>query len=43
MAKAAGVFAVAIPGAYPNREALLASQPDVVAGDLHAVIESIPL
>lgn len=41
MAKAAGVYAVAVPGAYPNREALLDAQPDAVAADLGAVIEAI--
>src|SRR5258705_8206247 len=41
MAKAAGVFAVAVPGAYPNREALLGAQPDAIAEDLRGVIESI--
>lgn len=34
MARAAGVFAMAIPGGFPNREALLASEPDGVAPDL---------
>lgn len=34
MAKAAGVFSIAIPGGYPNREALAAAQPDVMAGSL---------
>jgi HAD superfamily hydrolase (TIGR01509 family) len=30
MARAAGVYAVAVPGAYPNREALIASRPDAM-------------
>lgn len=30
MARAAGVYAVAVPGAYPNREALAASRPDAM-------------
>ena len=30
MARAAGVYAVAVPGAYPNREALIASGPDAM-------------
>jgi HAD superfamily hydrolase (TIGR01549 family) len=38
MAKAAGVFAVAIPGGYPNREALLNAGPDAVAEDLGGVL-----
>jgi HAD superfamily hydrolase (TIGR01549 family) len=28
MARAAGVFSIAVPGGYPNREALLAAGPD---------------
>ena len=27
MARAAGVYSIAVPGGYPNREALLASFP----------------
>jgi phosphoglycolate phosphatase-like HAD superfamily hydrolase len=34
MAKAAGVFSIAIPGGYPNRDALAAAEPDVMAGSL---------
>jgi pyrophosphatase PpaX len=34
MARAAGVFAIAIPGGFPNRSALLASGADIVVGDL---------
>jgi phosphoglycolate phosphatase len=34
MARAAGVRSVAIPGAYPNREALLAAKPDVILRSL---------
>jgi HAD superfamily hydrolase (TIGR01509 family) len=34
MARAAGVFSIAIPGGYPNREALMAAQPDAVACSL---------
>ena len=30
MARAAGVYAVAVPGGYPNREALAAARPDAV-------------
>jgi HAD superfamily hydrolase (TIGR01509 family) len=36
MARAAGVFAVGIPGAFPNREALLAAGPDLLATSLEA-------
>ncbi len=35
MAKAAGAFAVGIPGGFPNREALAASGPDLLAPSLH--------
>jgi HAD superfamily hydrolase (TIGR01509 family) len=41
MAKAAGVYAVAVPGPYPNREALLAANPDRVAGSLGEAIDSL--
>lgn len=34
MAKAAGVFSIAIPGGYPNRDALAAAEPDVMVGSL---------
>ncbi|HEY0372843.1 MAG TPA: HAD-IA family hydrolase [Thermoanaerobaculia bacterium] len=34
MAKAAGVYAIAVPGGYPNREALLAAGADVVVSSL---------
>jgi HAD superfamily hydrolase (TIGR01549 family) len=34
MARAAGVYAVAVPGGYPNREALAASRPDA----MHATV-----
>ena len=34
MAQAAGVFSIAVPGSYPNREALLAAKPDRVAESL---------
>jgi phosphoglycolate phosphatase len=37
MARTAGVFAVAVPGAYPNREALEAAGPDVVVASLKEV------
>ena len=41
MAKAAGVFVVAVPGAYPNREALVSSGPDALADDLAGVIATL--
>jgi phosphoglycolate phosphatase len=34
MARAAGVFAVAVAGGYPNRRALAAAEPDLFADDL---------
>ena len=34
MARGAGVFAIGIPGAFPNREALVASRPDFLAESL---------
>jgi phosphoglycolate phosphatase len=38
MAKAAGAFAVGIPGGFPNRDALVASAPDLLVPSLeHAV------
>jgi len=39
MAKAANVFAVAVPGAYPNRDALAAAGADVIAEDLARAVE----
>ena len=38
MAKSAGVFAVGVPGTFPNREALVASNPDLLATDLAAAL-----
>jgi HAD superfamily hydrolase (TIGR01549 family) len=38
MAQSAGVFAIGIPGAFPNREALLGSKPDLLATDLAAAV-----
>jgi HAD superfamily hydrolase (TIGR01549 family) len=37
MARAAGVLSIAVPGCYPNREALLAAGPDRVAESLAEV------
>ncbi len=34
MARAAGAFSVGIPGGFPNREALVASRPDLLASSL---------
>jgi len=41
MARAAGVLSIAVPGGYPNREALLAAQPDILASSLHDVARII--
>jgi HAD superfamily hydrolase (TIGR01549 family) len=38
MARAANVFAVAVPGGYPNRDALLAARPDAVLAALRDVV-----
>jgi HAD superfamily hydrolase (TIGR01549 family) len=34
MARAAGALALGVPGGFPNREALIASAPDLLAGSL---------
>ena len=39
MARHAGVRSVAIPGGYPNRDALLAARPDVVLESLRELLE----
>jgi HAD superfamily hydrolase (TIGR01549 family) len=41
MARAAGVFAVGIPGGFPNREALEASEPDLLAPTIGAAIDRL--
>lgn len=41
MAKAANVYAVAVPGAYPNREALAAAGADVIAEDLTRAVDAL--
>jgi HAD superfamily hydrolase (TIGR01549 family) len=38
MARAAGVRAVGVPGGFPNREALAASRPDLLAPDVLAAV-----
>jgi HAD superfamily hydrolase (TIGR01549 family) len=38
MARAAGVRAVGVPGGFPNREALAASRPDVLAPDVMSAV-----
>jgi HAD superfamily hydrolase (TIGR01549 family) len=39
MARAAGVRAVGVPGGFPNREALAASRPDVLAKDMTSAVK----
>jgi HAD superfamily hydrolase (TIGR01549 family) len=41
MARAAGVFSVGIPGGFPNRQALVASAPDLLAPSLAAALERL--
>lgn len=39
MARAAGVYSIAVTGGYPNRDALLASKPDVFTESIAALLE----
>jgi HAD superfamily hydrolase (TIGR01549 family) len=41
MARAAGAFAVGIPGGFPNRPALAASNPDFLAESLAAAVDRL--
>ena len=41
MARAAGVRAVGIPGAFPNREALAAARPDVLSPSLAEAVAGV--
>jgi HAD superfamily hydrolase (TIGR01549 family) len=41
MAKSAGAFAVGIPGGFPNREALAASRPDLLAPSLGEALPAL--
>jgi HAD superfamily hydrolase (TIGR01509 family) len=41
MSRAAGVFAVGIPGGFPNRDALAASRPDLMADSLGDAVEAL--
>lgn len=43
MAQAAGVCAVAVPGGYPNRAALIASRPDIFAETLREALDRLGL
>ena len=41
MARAAGVYAVAVPGGYPNRDALAASRPDAVHASVREAVHAL--
>jgi HAD superfamily hydrolase (TIGR01509 family) len=41
MARAADVYAVGVPGGFPNRAALAASRPDLLAPDLSAAADAL--
>ena len=41
MARAAGVYSVAVTGGYPNRDALLAAKPDAYTDSLREVVDLI--
>jgi pyrophosphatase PpaX len=41
MARAAAVYAVGVPGGFPNRDALTASGPDLLVPDLGAAVEAL--
>ncbi len=41
MARAAGAYAVGIPGGFPNREALRAAAPDLLAESLAAAVDRL--
>jgi len=41
MARAAGVFAVGIPGGFPNQDALRAARPDLLCSSLDAAIRDL--
>ena len=41
MARAAGVYAVGVPGPFPNQEALRASAPDILCGSLAEAADAL--
>jgi HAD superfamily hydrolase (TIGR01549 family) len=43
MAKAAGVYAIGIPGGFPNRASLVASAPDLLAEDLGSALRGLSI
>jgi HAD superfamily hydrolase (TIGR01509 family) len=43
MARAAGVYSVAVTGGYPNREALLASKPDAFTESIATLLDVLPV
>ncbi|HUP61408.1 MAG TPA: HAD family hydrolase [Thermoanaerobaculia bacterium] len=42
MARAAGVRSIAIPGSYPNRDALRAAKPDAIVESLRMMLNGTP-
>jgi phosphoglycolate phosphatase-like HAD superfamily hydrolase len=41
MARAGGVHSVGIPGGFPNRAALLAAAPDLLASNLAEAVDTL--
>jgi len=41
MARAAGVFAIGIPGPFPNRDLLEAAEPDLLVNDLASAVAAL--
>jgi HAD superfamily hydrolase (TIGR01509 family) len=41
MARASGVYAVGVPGPYPNRDGLRAAKPDLLAADVLEAVRSL--
>lgn len=41
MAKAAGVWSVAVSGGYPNRDALMAARPDAYSDSVRALVDIV--
>ncbi len=41
MARAAGAYAVGVPGGFPNRDALVASRPHLLSPDVESAVSSL--
>ena len=41
MARSAGVFAVGVPGGFPNRQALAAARPDLLAASVESAVSAL--